>query len=304
VYCTGETQFNQIFSAYHVQLESGSTITTFAPYSNICPISGWDEVEVTRAGKNLLDASAFTTTTNKGVAFDLQSDGGIRVHGTATGNARVSVPISVKVFAGVAYTFGSVKNAGSVSGSNFNAGILGGTARTIGESIRSVTFTPSADQTYTEFAIFVATGTTVDNVIYPQLEIGSSATAYEPYTASTYEVTFPTPPGTVYGGSLDVISGVLTVTDANIASYAGETLPGTWISDRDVYAQGTTPTNGAQVVYKLAEPLTYQLDPVTITSLLKQNTIFADCGNTSAVYCADPKTYIDSAIASAVAALS
>lgn len=34
---------------YYIQLEEGSTATTFAPYSNICPISGWDEVNVTVA---------------------------------------------------------------------------------------------------------------------------------------------------------------------------------------------------------------------------------------------------------------
>lgn len=63
----------------------------------------------------------------------------------------------------------------------------------------------------------------------------------------------------VWGGTLDTTSGVLTVTDAEIASYAGETLPGEWISDRDEYAAGAVPTTGAQVVYKLADPITYQL---------------------------------------------
>ena len=46
-------------------------------------------------------------------------------------------------------------------------------------------------------------------------------------------------PLTVYGGTLDVVNGVLTLTDGYISSYNGETLPSTWISDRDVYAEGT-----------------------------------------------------------------
>jgi hypothetical protein len=98
--------------------------------------------------------------------------------------------------------------------------------------------------------------------------------------------------GTVYGGTLDVTSGVLTVTDANIASYNGETLPGEWISDRDVYSEGATPTTGAQVVYKLAQPQTYQLDPVTVNTLLGQNNIWADCGPSTVEYPADTKLYI------------
>ena len=36
-----------------VQLESGSSATSYEPYSNVCPIEGWDGIEVTRCGKNL-----------------------------------------------------------------------------------------------------------------------------------------------------------------------------------------------------------------------------------------------------------
>lgn len=39
----------------HLQLEIGTSATTFAPYSNICPISGHTGCEVTRAGKNLME---------------------------------------------------------------------------------------------------------------------------------------------------------------------------------------------------------------------------------------------------------
>jgi hypothetical protein len=85
--------------------------------------------------------------------------------------------------------------------------------------------------------------------------------------------------GTRYGGSLDVVSGVLTVTHGYIASYNGETLPSTWISDRDVYAEGTTPTIGAEVCYELATPTTIQLTPTAVSSLLGQNNLWADTGD-------------------------
>ena len=71
--------------------------------------------------------------------------------------------------------------------------------------------------------------------------------------------------GTIYGGSVtlneDGSSDVLS-TMGNIASYAGETLPGKWISSMDEYEEGATPTTGAQVVYELAEPLSYHFDNV------------------------------------------
>ena len=125
-----------------------------------------------------------------------------------------------------------------------------------------------------------------------QLEIGATATTYEPYQATTLTVDWTSQAGTVYGGTLDVTTGVLTVTNGYIASYAGETLPGEWISDRDEYAPGTTPTNGAQVVYELATPQTYQLTPQQMTTLYGLNNIWCNTGDTAVEYTADTKEYI------------
>lgn len=67
----------------------------------------------------------------------------------------------------------------------------------------------------------------------------------DPYTVIS--ITFPTPPGIVYGGELDVITGVLTVT----------------------HDEEGTP---------LEEPVTYQLDPEELSTLVGENNIWADCG--------------------------
>ncbi len=58
------------------------------------------------------------------------------------------------------------------------------------------------------------------------------------------------------GDTVDFATGECKRTKGYIASYAGEALPGKWISDRDVYAAGATPTTGAQVVYELSTPTT------------------------------------------------
>ena len=62
-----------------------------------------------------------------------------------------------------------------------------------------------------------------------QIEAGSTPTAYEPYQGTTATLTLPE---TIYGGTLDVGTGTLTVTHGEIAAYNGEALPGEWISDR------------------------------------------------------------------------
>lgn len=77
-------------------------------------------------------------------------------------------------------------------------------------------------------------------------------------------------------GTLDVLTGVLTVTHDNIASYAGETINEPWISSMDVFSAGTTPTTGAQVVYPLATPQTVQLTPQQVSTLLGSNVMWSD----------------------------
>ena len=144
-----------------------------------------------------------------------------------------------------------------------------------------------------QYQIVVRSGINANGLVFkPMIRFATDADAsYEPYTSTTYySVNLPQ---TVYGGTLDVVSGVLTVTHGEIDSYAGETLPSVWISDRDVYAEGTTPTTGAQVVYELATPQTYQLTPTEVRTLLGLNNVWADTGDTEVEYRADTRLYIE-----------
>ena len=59
-------------------------------------------------------------------------------------------------------------------------------------------------------------------------------------------------------------------------------------------------SNGCEVVYPLATPIEYQLTPVKIRTLLGENNIWADTGDTAVEYYADTKKYIDKLIAAAV----
>lgn len=98
---------------------------------------------------------------------------------------------------------------------------------------------------------------------------------------------------TVYGGTLDVVSGELNATMGYIASYNGETIGEPWISDRDEYVAGTTPSIGAEVAYTLATPQTYQLTPTEVDLLLGTNNIWTDSGEVEVTYKADVGLYID-----------
>ena len=88
--------------------------------------------------------------------------------------------------------------------------------------------------------------------------------------------------GTVYGGTLNITTGELTVTYGRIASYDGETVPGGWISSTGALS------TGAEVVYPLATPLTYSLTPTQVATLAGYNAISADAGPVRVTYKADP----------------
>ena len=166
-------------------------------------------------------------------------------------------------------------------------------------------------------------------------------------------ITFPSEAGTVYGGTLELPSCVLTVdkgyveinhvtgkvnqmfgsTDLNDNMYITDAtdlqIPSGFTSDtlqvRSVYqinanhyygfavsktsgviyflmpeidgmsqsaANDYISENPFHVVYPLKTPLVYNLDPVTVTTLIGANNIWADCGPSTVEYPCDTKLYI------------
>lgn len=256
------------------------TDATFAPYSNICPITGWTGATVQRAGKNLKNLE-FSQVNQKNIITN--------VFALKAGTYTLSVNYNGTP------TWGVYLRNGRTVGSPF-----------IKREYNATTLTFTLDKDYSELCVsmYNENGITASEVTNFQLEHGSTATAYEPYQSITYPITFPSEAGTVYGGSLDVTNGVLTVTKGFIQSYNGEMLPGAWISDMDAYTEGATPTTGAEVCYDLSAPVTYNLTPTEVKSLLGQNNIWADTGNTTVEYRADTSAYITKKIAEAISALS
>ena len=136
----------------------------------------------------------------------------------------------------------------------------------------------------------VVSGDTEISVNYP-----NTITKYVPYSGTTYPISWQTEAGTIYGGTLTINqdgSVDLVSSLANIASYNGEALNEPWLSSIDKYVSGATPTTGAQVVYTLAEPVTYHLDSIEqISTLAGENNIWADVnGEITLTYQAVPQT--------------
>ena len=181
-----------------------NTVKPFSPYSNICPISGWTEAKVTRTGKNLnpYEGVDFTASThpdgfwlNAGdYVFSLDTGGSF-----GSGN---SIYIKLKDRDGNVITDGNISGAGWTVNSTRQYYYGFGDART------SAPFTLLTDCFFC-FG-FNNTKPTANGV---QLELGSTATAYESYQGQTYTIDLD---GTRYGGTLDVTSGKLTVDRAMV----------------------------------------------------------------------------------------
>ena len=246
---------------------------------NIRPIKGRDSVKVERCGENLLNIKPFNKFTKNGSTFEYVPDGGIHMSGTATANADGPVFPVWHLPPGKYYGLNTAKGI-------LTSLVVQRNGKPLWLSSNGI-FEILAGDIPKYWYVLVSAGATVDETIYPYIVPGSTApTTYEPYTGNTYDIALPE---TVYGGTLDVETGVVNTTWGHIASYAGEALPGEWISDRDVYSSGAVPTTGAQVVYKLAEPITIQLDKQQITALSGTNTIYTDADGVIVTGAEDPK---------------
>ena len=212
----GQTVNNIVFKP--MIRKSSVTDATYEPYSNICPISGWDAVKVARTGKNLLSNSVRSKSTF-GVTFTVNPDRSITIatDGASTGRANLYYsgelhlpPSDYYLSIGNGNAFATkqcyfelqIHRVATNSNDYINTKGVSGRAFALneGDYIKQIYFS-------------VISGETVNGTIYPQIEIGSTATTYEPYPGEIYDITLPS---TVYGGTLDVTKGILTVDRAMV----------------------------------------------------------------------------------------
>lgn len=161
-----------------------SSVTTYSPYSNLCPISGWQGATVTVTGKNLL----------KGTAYQYS--------GTQVRFGGEDVNDWYQLLKAGTYTVSWKYNGTGNPRANFRNRQTGVNTQ-IGYNNSS--FTLAED---TEVGIFAYQSGSLDMADFEwwQLEAGSPVSEYVPYrTPTTSSVTFGQ---TVYGGTADLVSGI------------------------------------------------------------------------------------------------
>lgn len=219
---TESVGFTTVFTG--LQVESGSTATTYSPYSNLCPISGWDGANLWRTGKNLDPYDNLNSTTK---LWGSNSTNQIAVFrslavGTYTMSCKFKVLTNPDAESTVQYGVlvrYSNGQGGYVTIIPYQLISAPATVGAVYEWSKSFTLTESlAGESTLAVYFYCASGgtsTITANAYDIQIELGSTPTAYQAYQGTTIPITF-TEAGTVYGGVWDVLSGVLRVTHVSV----------------------------------------------------------------------------------------
>ena len=225
--------------------------------SNPRPISGWSECNIHKSGINFWDEEweigsiDGTTGANVSYASTLRTKNYIPIIPTLTYYYKSPWYCNARWYDKDKNYLGY-----SVCAKNYNITI------------------PYNNACYLRFVLPTDYGTTYNNDI--SINYPATDTDYHAFNGGTDTISLSQ---TVYGGTLNVKTGVLTITHGYIASYNGETINEPWLSSIDEYVPNTSPSTGAEVVYPLSVPTSAQLTPTEVRTLLGNNNIFADTGN-------------------------
>lgn len=164
---------------------------------NVRPIKPHEAVEVVRCGVNLLNITPFTKLTNKGITYEYVANGGIHISGTAT--ASVDSPT---------FAVGHLP-PGKYYGLDMGTGIVASiVVRRNGANLwlnAKGAFEILAGDVTKYWYMLATNGATLDKTVYPYIVLGTTApTAYTPYTGQTATLTLPR---TIYGGTVDAVTG-------------------------------------------------------------------------------------------------
>ena len=193
--------------------------------SNIRAISGWTGTKLSHCGGNLVPDSWYSTSlSNSGVTGAKEGDSFV-LNGVSTSSSGInwyikrydtasefSLPAGTYTLSGISGPLAD--NAPMLAlykranGSNVQIGYC---QQKAGFTSRTFTLTEYTEHLF--LVIVVRAGSDVTGyTIKPMLEPGEDASEFSPYGSwNAINVPFPSAAGTVYGGTIDVTAGVLTV---------------------------------------------------------------------------------------------
>ena len=164
-----------VSGTYRVMLNEGSEAQPWCPPG----LNSIDELSVVTAGKNLLSRANYSVT-RYGVSVTTNTDGSVTLSGTSTASSAFgigNIPLGFALAPGT-YTLSTVDGDAYVQLNDGEGGAL-----IAGSGNKTVTI----DRPYPNAYWFIGVNPTFSGTltVYPQLELGSTATAYEPPNVTT-----------------------------------------------------------------------------------------------------------------------
>ena len=172
---------------------------------NVRPITGLDEVTVARSGKNLMpyQKPSSPVYTNNGVTYTWNDDGSIHVSGTASGRSDSNV-MNFENFSVPPGKYRMIVSAQSGAMAQF---VVKKASTGTNYWYNSTNISIESGDVPQYFYVSVNAGVVVDTTVYAFLSYGtdiSSADDYSPYTGTTATLSLPE---TIYGGTVDAVTG-------------------------------------------------------------------------------------------------
>lgn len=269
IYIPNGKTYNNLIYLPMVRTSSTSS-SNWAPYENICPISKRSSVHINLHGANLFDKDGVTTKDN----YIIQTSGYV-----ASSYTELEVPSSdcgyvsgIKVQPNTTYTIsGPISDDTSVYIYEFDSE---------GMYVQSTKINPdelpySFVTKYWTSSIGFSYKIEAFNPNRVQVNVGLSTLPYEAYN-DKLDTSFSLGLST-WGGTWHGIEGKLIERWVEIPEYAGEDIPGEWMSDRDGYSPDVVPTIGAQVVYLSNTAIQQKnTNAVRFNTILGYNTLWTD----------------------------
>jgi hypothetical protein len=190
------TQFIRVTGALaiidSIQVEIGSTATAYKPYSRPTPgfpvpiVSSTGNQTIASRSKNLIPNLAVSEV-RSGITFTVNADKSVTAVGTATADILYNLVPTGTLYLPANSTFTiSGATGGSVPTYYYEVRYKKSGADNYPKTTNGpATFTTIEENTNASTYIRVLSGAVMNTTFYPQVEIGSSATAYEKNTTST-----------------------------------------------------------------------------------------------------------------------
>ena len=267
----------------NIQVEKGSSFTGYEPYENICPIEGFTGITTYKSKKNLLPDGSFTRTySDHGVVMEY-SDGALHIQcdGTSTANY---------TFLGLPDTFSTYLPSGTYTlsgGTNkYGAGaitvyVLVNTLDIEFKSSNGNSVTKTIDGGMVKLQVAIKPTIPMDITIYPQLELGSTATEYEPYNGETIPI--------IWGKNLLNVSNE-TVVPFEISGYENYTIGNGSVSVTDYALVGFKVKCEPSTQYTFSYTSTAQFN-MEVAAYTEEPTVIRNSSNFIAQGNAQTKTF-------------